>query len=79
MTKAKITKQDGYQCAPDGATVRTFSFGEVVTGQVAAWALADHAAQRMMDPRTDTQAGVALEVKDKPKKRGRHAKKDKPE
>jgi len=49
MTKAKITKKDGYKCAPAGHTVVVFPFGEIVTGQVAEWALAAHAAQRMMD------------------------------
>ena len=49
MSKAKITKKDGYKCAPAGHTVETFPFGEIVTGQVAEWAIADHAAKRMME------------------------------
>lgn len=73
MTKAKITLRDGYRCAPDGATVRIFPFGEIVTGHVADWALSDGAASRMFDPRTDTQAGVDVETKSK--KRGRPRKK----
>jgi hypothetical protein len=63
MTTAKITKQDGYRCAPDGAVVRTFAFGEIVTGKVAEFALADHAASRMFDPREETKVEVAPETK----------------
>ena len=47
--KAKITRKEGYRCAPDGRTVEVFECGEIVTGQVAKWALADKAARRMMD------------------------------
>lgn len=68
MTTAKITKKDGYRCAPNGATVEVFLYGDIVTGRVAEWALADHAASRMFDPRTDVQAETSpLETK----KRGR--------
>jgi hypothetical protein len=63
MTTAKITKQDGYRCAPYGAIVQTFSFGEIVTGKVAEFALSDHAAQRMFDPREETKVEVAPETK----------------
>ena len=70
MTKAKITKQIGYQCAPDGHTVITFPYGAIVDGKVAAWALADHAASRMFDPRTETKVVTDIETK-APKKRGR--------
>lgn len=63
MTQAKITKKDGYRCAPDGAVVQTFAFGEVVTGRVADWALADHAAHRMFDPREETKVETVPEVK----------------
>lgn len=49
MSKAKITKQDGYRCAPEGHTVVLFPLGAVVTGKVAEWALADRAASRMFD------------------------------
>lgn len=63
MTTAKITKREGYRCCPDGHTMAVFEFGAIVEGQVAEWALADKAASRMFDPRTDKQAGVLLEGK----------------
>jgi len=63
MTQAKITKKDGYRCAPDGAMVQIFSFGEIVTGKVAEWALSDHAAQRMFDPREETKVEAVPETK----------------
>ncbi len=50
MKRAKITKQGGYKCAPQGHTVVTFAEGVIVEGQVAEWAIADHAAQAMFDP-----------------------------
>ena len=49
MSKAKITKSDGYRCAPEGHTVVSFPAGSIVTGKVAEWALADKAASRMFD------------------------------
>lgn len=49
MTKAKITKPDGYKCCPEGHTAVLFPFGAVVDGQVAKWALEDKAASRMFD------------------------------
>lgn len=70
MTQAKITKRDGYKCAPQGHSLQTFPFGAIVSGQVAEWAIADKAAQRMFDPRSDVQASVELETK-APAKRGR--------
>lgn len=69
MTTAKITCKDGYTCAPDGVSLHTFSFAETVTGQVAEWAIADGAASRMFDPRTDTQAISAPETKAKRERR----------
>lgn len=72
MIRAKITKKGGYQCAPEGHTVVTIPFGEIVTGKVAGWALAAHAASRMFDPREETKVEAAPEVK---KKRGRRKKK----
>jgi hypothetical protein len=68
MTKAKITRRDGYKCAPRGATVETFAFGQIVTGKVAQWALADHAACAMFDPREETAVAPPPETK---AKRGR--------
>lgn len=41
--KVEITKEGGYNCAPRGAVVEHFPKGEIVTGQVAEWALADKA------------------------------------
>lgn len=67
MTTAKITREEGYRCAPNGARVEMFAFGSVVSGQIAEWALADGAAQALHDPRTDTQAQTPPETK----KRGR--------
>lgn len=63
MTRAKITHPDGYRCSPSGARVEVFAFGEIVTGKVADWALADHAGQRMFDPREETKVEAVLEVK----------------
>lgn len=68
MTKAKITKPEGYRCAPDGSTVQHFAFGTKVEGKVADWALADGAAQRMFDPREETKVESAPETKTKPRR-----------
>lgn len=67
MATAKITKKDGYKCAPQGHTVVEFPFGEEVTGQVAEWALADQAAKRLFDPREETKVIAPTETKNKPK------------
>jgi len=69
MTTAKITKADGYRCAPDGVNVKTFALGETVSGKIAEWALSDKAASRMFDPRTDTQAMTPPETKRKGRKK----------
>ena len=77
MSKAKITKKDGYRCAPEGHTVVTFPFGAIVTGQIAEWALADKAASRMF-PASDREKKVTgpTETKRKaPAKRATGAKK----
>lgn len=71
MSKAKITKQEGYRCAPNGAVVEHFAFGQIVEGKVAEWALADHAAQRMFDPREETKVEAAPETKAKPRRRSK--------
>lgn len=63
MTTAKITRQEGYKCAPRGAVVETIPFGKVVTGRVAEWALADGAAQRMFDPREEVKPDGPTETK----------------
>ena len=36
--QAKVTNPAGYRCAPNGAIVVVFPFGEVISGQVAEWA-----------------------------------------
>ena len=59
ITTAKITNKDGYRCSPDGYTVKRFAFGEIVTGQVAEWAIADRSAVSMMTK----NAGAAPENK----------------
>lgn len=72
MTQAKITKPEGYRCAPSGSVVQTFATGDIVQGKVAEWAIADKAAQRMFDPREATKVVAPPETK----KRGRSRKKD---
>lgn len=47
--KARITNPEGYECCPNGYNVTMFAFGEIVTGQVAEWAVQDKAAKRMFD------------------------------
>lgn len=49
MSKAKITKKDGYKCAPKGSIVVLFECGETVDGQVADWACKDGAAKRLFE------------------------------
>lgn len=71
MTKAKITKQQGYRCAPEGARIETFDFGSVVTGKVADWAIADGAAQPVYDPREEAKVESVPETKAKPRKRAK--------
>lgn len=66
MVSAKITKREGYRCAPNGSVVQVFAFGAMVNGKVAEWALRDHAAQRMFDPREEVKIVTAPEVKRKP-------------
>lgn len=68
MTQAKITKKDGYRCSPNGFTIETFAFGQIVEGRVAQWALDDRAAQRLFDPREETKVQEISETKAKPKK-----------
>lgn len=63
---AKITKRDGYKCAPSGHTIEFFPYGEIVTGQVAEWAISDNAASSMMVK----NAGAAPENKSRAPKRG---------
>jgi hypothetical protein len=63
MITAKITRKEGYRCAPNGAVVVAFAFGDTVTGKVAELALEDGAAQELHDPRTDVQAMTPPETK----------------
>lgn len=68
MSKAKITKQDGYRCAPEGHTVILFPAGSIVTGKVAEWALDDRAASRMFDaPETKVTPPTETKAKRKPR------------
>lgn len=67
MRKAKITKPNGYKCAPEGHTVITVPFGTVVEGVIAEWALADKAASAMFDPVSERKVIVPTETKAKRK------------
>lgn len=49
MSQAKITKAEGYKCAPNGSIVETFKCGDVVDGKVADWACKDGAAKRLFE------------------------------
>lgn len=69
MTKAKITRQDGFECAPLGYKVELFPVGSIVDGKVAKWALADKAASAMFDPREETKVTGPDEIKAKAKSR----------
>ena len=69
MTDARITRPEGYECAPNGAVAVRFPMGEVVSGAVAKWAIADGAAEALHDPRTAVQA--MQEVPETKAKRGR--------
>tara|TARA_R110000772_G_scaffold45492_9_gene104260 strand:- start:4413 stop:4625 length:213 start_codon:yes stop_codon:yes gene_type:complete len=69
MTKAKITAALGFNCAPNGHTVENFPMGAIVEGKVADWAIADHSANRMFDPRTETKVYGATETKSRKGKR----------
>jgi len=75
MTKAKITRKEGYKCAPLGYEVEVFPYGDIVTGTIAKWAIADRAASAMFDPRSEAKVTGPDEVKGAPKKRGRTRKK----
>jgi hypothetical protein len=63
IKRAKITKQGGYKCAPAGHTVVIFDEGMIVEGQVAEWAIADHAAQAMFNPVKETKITLPTETK----------------
>lgn len=71
IKRAKITKKEGYRCAPQGHTVVNFPEGKIVEGQVAEWAVADHAAQAMFDPREKTKITPPTETKRKPKRKAK--------
>lgn len=66
MTRAKITRPTGYNCAPQGHTVVNFPMGTIVDGEVAEWALADRAASAMLEKKVE-----APEETKAPKRRGR--------
>jgi hypothetical protein len=57
--RAKIVNRNGYRCAPDGHTVRSFALGDIVTGEVAAWAV----DERCAIPVVETPAPPVLEAK----------------
>lgn len=66
--RAKITKPDGYTCAPNGSVVMTFPYGMEVEGQVAAWALQDRAASRLFDRETKVDAPSETKAKRRSRK-----------
>lgn len=73
MTKAKITKPEGYKCRPpDAIGVIVIPCGTVVEGVVADWACSDKAASRVFDPVVEKKVVAPQETK----KRGRPKKKD---
>lgn len=63
VARAKITKTDGYKCAPRGSVLEVFPCGSIVDGQVAEWALADHAASAMFNPVAETKITPPAETK----------------
>ena len=60
--KAKITKPQGYYCAPQGAIVVHFPYGSEVEGRAAEMALSDHAAARMFDREIKVEAPPELKA-----------------
>ena len=70
MKKAKITKPNGYKCAPDGHTVITVPFNTIVDGKIAEWALADKAASAMFDPVHERKIIAPIETKVDPIRAG---------
>lgn len=60
--QAKITHPQGYRCAPDGALVKVFAFGSIVSGQVAIWAM-DEKAAVPFSPVEETKVIAAPETK----------------
>jgi hypothetical protein len=57
--RAKIVNRNGYRCAPDGHTTRSFALGDIVTGEVAAWAV----DERCAIPVVETPPAPVLEAK----------------
>jgi hypothetical protein len=57
--RAKIVNRNGYRCAPDGHTVKFYPLGEIVTGDVAGWAIDEGFAM----PVVETPAPPVLEAK----------------
>ena len=47
MQRAKITNKDGYRCAPEGHTVVTIPFGDIIEGDMAKAAIASRDAQAL--------------------------------
>lgn len=75
MKKAKITRPEGFTCAPEGHAVVTIPQGAEVFGRVAEWAIKQGAGRAMFDPRDGRKVVAAPETKQAPKKRGRPRKK----
>jgi hypothetical protein len=67
--RAKITKPEGYSCAPQGAIVIHFPYGSEVEGRAAEMALSDHAAARLFDREMKVEAPP--ETKAKPARKPR--------
>ena len=74
MARAKITNKNGYTCAPLGYRVEVFSYGAIVDGRVAEWAMADRSASAMFDPREETKVVAPSETKAMPKPRKKKGK-----
>lgn len=63
MTKAQITRTDGFRCAPDGHTVIVIPMGVTVHDKIAEWALADGAAAAIFDPVEERKVVTPPEAK----------------
>lgn len=69
--QAKITKIDGYMCAPEGHTVQTFALGRIVSGPVAEMAVADGAAEALTEGAQGRETKVERVPEVKRRRRGR--------
>lgn len=72
MTKAKITAEEGFRCAPEGHTVITIPQGTIVEGDIAEWALEAKAASRMMEKKPpENKAEAPAETKTARRSKGK--------